>query len=103
MNPRHPMEGASESTTSPVVAAPARVANCRPEWIRLPKAGTLCAWTGLSRSKLNELVLSTPANSHRPPVKSAALRQKGALKGVRLVHLRSLLDFIESNVEQGSR
>jgi len=65
-----------------------------PEFIRLPKTGTLCPYSGLTRSKLNELVLPCPANDHKPPVKSVCLRQKGAIKGVRLIVYRSLIEYL---------
>jgi hypothetical protein len=80
--------------------APTRVVGRLPEWIRLPKGGSSCPWTGLSRSKLNELVLPCESNRFKPPVKSSVLRQRGALKGVRLIHLDSLLRFIEAHVQK---
>lgn len=69
-------------------------ASLRPEFIRLPKSGTHCAWTGLSRSKLNELILPSPLNGHRPPVRSISLRNRNQIKAVRLVVLDSLLAFL---------
>jgi hypothetical protein len=76
-------------TTAPIVAQPTQTATVRPEWIRLPKPGSLCPWTGLSRTKLWELI----ANGH---VRSVCLRKSGAKKGARLVHLASLLSHLES-------
>lgn len=70
-----------------------------PEFIRLPKGGTQCNWTGLSRSKLNELILPTKANKGRPPVKSICLRSEGAAKGCRLISLRSLLCHLDKFVQ----
>ena len=72
-----------------------------PTFIRLPKAGSRCPWTGLSRSKINQLILPCDANGHSPPVKSALLRPKGALKGTRSILLESLLDYIMAHVEGG--
>ncbi|MCX7827388.1 MAG: hypothetical protein N2689_17800 [Verrucomicrobiae bacterium] len=40
---------------------------------------------------MNELILACPANDHKPPVRSVCLRQRGKLKGVRLIHLRSVI------------
>jgi hypothetical protein len=65
-----------------------------PEFLRLPKTGTLCPFTGLTRSKMNELVLPCPQNNHKPPVRSVCLRQKGAAKGVRLVVFKSLMEYL---------
>jgi len=68
----------------------------RPEFIRLPKTGTLCPWTGLSRSKLNELILPSTLNGHRPPVRSVSLRSRGQIRAVRLVCFDSLLAYLRS-------
>jgi hypothetical protein len=76
--------------------------NVTPEFIRLPKPGTLCRWTGLSRSKLNELILPSPVNSFKPPVRSLSLRNRGQLKAVRLIVLDSLLSYLHSLLEQQS-
>jgi len=72
----------------------------RPEFIRLPLHG-LCPWTGLSRSKLNELILPNPANGFRPPVKSVSLAPLGKTKGVRLIYLESLLDCLHRHSQGG--
>ena len=72
-----------------------------PTFIRLPKAGSRCLWTGLSRSKLNQLILPCDANGHSPPVKSVPLRPRGALKGTRLILLESLLDYLLEQLEGG--
>ena len=73
-----------------------------PEFIRLPKPGTLCRWTGLSRSKLNELILPSPLNSFKPPVRSLSLRNRGQIKAVRLIVLDSLLGYLRGLLEQQS-
>jgi hypothetical protein len=67
-----------------------------PRFLRLPPPGALCPISGLSRSYLNELILPTPRNSFKPPVKSYVLRQRADCKtGVRLVDARSLFDYVE--------
>ena len=76
--------------------------NVMPEFIRLPKPGTLCRWTGLSRSKLNELILPSPLNSFKPPVRSLSLRNRGQIKAVRLIVLESLLGYLRGLLEQQS-
>lgn len=50
-------KGGSFFVTQPTGAVNS-VIPVRPEFIRLPRAGVLCAWSGLSRSKLNDLILS---------------------------------------------
>lgn len=74
-------------------------ANLRPEFLRLPKTGTLCPVTGLSRSYLNGLILPTEANGHCPPVKSVCLRQRGAKKGVRIIACAALLEYLYAHLE----
>jgi hypothetical protein len=64
----------------------------RPEFIRLPKTATLCPWSGLSRSKMWDVLVQ----GH---VKTVCLRRKGAAKGTRLVHLESLMSYLNSLVE----
>jgi hypothetical protein len=46
-------------------------------------------FTGFSRAKLYELA----ANGK---IRSVSIREPGAIKGTRLFHLKSILDFIES-------
>lgn len=72
-----------------------------PVYIRLPRPGQYCSWTGLSRSKMNQLILPTDANGHKSPVASASLNQEGTRRGTRLISLESLLTYIAANVEGG--
>lgn len=79
---------------------PGRIgAQLRPEFLRLPKPGTLCPLTGLGRSYLNSLILPTDANGHRPPVASICLRKRGAKKGVRLLVYDSLASYLRAHME----
>ncbi len=89
------------ATTTTAVQANDQTA-ITPEFIRLPKPGTLCRWTGLSRSKLNELILPSPLNSFKPPVRSLSLRNRGQIKAVRLIVLESLLGYLRGLLEQQS-
>ena len=90
------------ATTTTSAAQTGNPLNVTPEFIRLPKPGTLCRWTGLSRSKLNELILPSPLNSFKPPVRSLSLRNRGQVKAVRLIVLDSLLGYLRSLLEQQS-
>lgn len=74
----------------------------RPEFLRLPKPGTLCPHTGLTRSALNELILPTPRNDFKPPVRSFCLRQKGKRTGIRLIDYASLVQYIREHEAVGS-
>lgn len=58
-----------------------------PIWIRAPKGETE-HYTGFTRAKLYELAA-------KGLIRSASIRAPGGTKGVRLFHLRSVLDFVE--------
>ena len=79
-------------TTSAIAAPTVQVA--RPEFIRLPRAGTVCPWTGLGRTYLFMLC-------KEGKVRSVSLRKEGAPRGVRLIHLTSVLEYIEKAANQG--
>jgi hypothetical protein len=68
----------------------------KPEFIRLPKPGTAEPYSGLKRSKLNELILPSEANGFKPPVRSICLRNRGQQKGVRLIVFDSLMGYLRS-------
>jgi hypothetical protein len=57
-----------------------------PIWIRSPKSGN-DHYTGFSRSKLYTLATA----GH---IRSVSIREPGQVKGVRLFHLASVLDYI---------
>lgn len=63
----------------------------RPEFVRLPPVRGRCPISGLCRSTLNNLVLGD-----NPPVKSVVLRRRGALRGIRLINVDSLLTYLHS-------
>jgi len=56
-------------------------------WIRMPTRG-YCPYTGLSRAHFYRLI-------SEGKIKSSNLRRPGQLRGVRLVWLPSVLDYIE--------
>jgi hypothetical protein len=86
---------AAMADSSEDAIASIRDTGARPEFIRLPKSPGRCAWTGLSRASLNELVLGPGAK-----VESVVLRRKGASRGIRLIHLDSLLTFLHGAMAQ---
>ena len=63
------------------------------KWIRLPTKGH-CPHTGLSRAAFYELI---KANQ----IKSACLKKPGALRGIRLVWLPSVMAYLERHVTGG--
>ena len=65
-----------------------------PLYIRLPPQGQKCPHSGLTRSKLNELILPTPRNNFRPLVKSLNSCPPGKERGVRLIIWASLKAYL---------
>ena len=61
-------------------------ANGRPEWIRPPKSG-LEFYSGFSRARLYQ-------GAKDGDFRSVSIRKPGQVKGTRLFHLQSILDFI---------
>jgi site-specific DNA recombinase len=83
-----------QQTNPPTNQPPSGDGGGGPVYIRLPKPGEKCPITGLSRAKLNELILPNERNHYDPPVASKSLRKAGAQKGVRLVLLESLMQYL---------
>ena len=57
-----------------------------PVWIRSPKAGPE-HYVGFTRAKLYEL-------AGKGDIRTVSIREPGRVKGVRLFHLGSILDFV---------
>ena len=74
----------------------------KPEFIRLPKGGTRCPYTGLSRSKMNQLVLPCKENDFKPAVESKVLRKRGTIRGTRLIVFDSLMGYL-NGLDDGGR
>lgn len=60
----------------------------------MPKPGAVCPWTGLGRSYLYQL-----ANEGK--IKTIALRKRGASRGVRLIVLDSVLQYLRGIARAG--
>ena len=92
--------GGQPGHTTALVAAPAPVTafQPQPEFIRRPKRGQ-CPITGLTRSKLYDLISPNEGNGFKPPVKSVSLRKPGQTKGTRLIVLQSLLAYLRGELE----
>ena len=60
----------------------------------MPRYGTACPYSSLSRSAVDLLVRPQPKNDYRPPVKSKIFRAEGKGKGIRLVEYASLMSFL---------
>lgn len=59
-----------------------------PVWIRAPRNGGTEHFTGLSRARLYQ-------GAADGEFRSVSIRKPGQVKGTRLFHLQSILDFIE--------
>lgn len=70
------------------------------EWLRLPKAGTRCTISGLSRTGLCELTVACERNNFRPPVRSVLIKKRGAQRGVRLIDKNSLASYLNRLAEE---
>lgn len=67
-----------------------------PTYIRPPLNGGRCPHCGLTRSAIYELIMPSPENGYHPPVSSRVLKKhKGAERGIRLVHFKSLMDYLD--------
>lgn len=90
--PKREWEQTTQPPTVPAVVNGATHIN--PEFIRLPKAGSRCPITGLSRTSLVELV-------DKGVVKAVKLRKRGSLRGITLLVRESLLGYLHSLVMEG--
>jgi hypothetical protein len=66
-----------------------------PAFIRVPRSGSRCPISNLTRTAIDKLTRAQPDNDFRPPVKSRVLKARGATRGVRLVEVQSLLNYLE--------
>ena len=89
---------APQNTTRPMPAKARELlqdqANGMPVWIRPPKHGVQFH-CGLSRAKLYE-------GAGKGYFRSVSIREPGQVKGTRLFHLQSILDFIARCEQEGT-
>ena len=69
----------------------------KPEYIPIPRTGTKCPYSGLSRSGIYNLIGPNKANGDKAVVKSTRVKQRGKTRGRRLVHYKSLMAYLNSN------
>jgi len=88
----------AQPTTRPVPAKARELlqdqSNGLPVWIRSPKQGVEF-YSGFSRAKLYE-------GAGKGHFRSVSIREPGQVKGTRLFHLQSILDFIARCERQGT-
>lgn len=81
------MKATTKTQRPGAFVAPSQAESVEAEFLRVPAAAKL---SGLSRSHLYELLKTGE-------VKSACIRRRGAVRGIRLIHRDSLTSFILSN------
>jgi hypothetical protein len=64
----------------------------KPEFLPLPRPGTVCPVCGLGRSFLYQLI-----NDGR--IQSVSLRQRGKARGKRLIVADSVLEYLRSQIQ----
>jgi hypothetical protein len=75
---------------SPLSSGAGELRGFQPPYVRLPRPGARCPWTGLSRGTMNELILGPDA-----PVRSLVITRPGAHRGIRLIEFASLLQYLD--------
>jgi hypothetical protein len=80
-----------DTTTSTISETTQRCDRLQPEWVRVPDAMRFC---GIGRSRLYELI-------EKRKIRSVCLRKSDKLRGIRLVSIPSLRDFISSFERDG--
>jgi hypothetical protein len=81
--------------------SPGSSGDIRPVWIRLPKKGSRCPFSGLSRTSLNELILPCEANGGKPPVRSFCQKvRRDQIRGTRLVSYDSLMAYLSAQADK---
>ena len=71
-----------------------------PPFIRLPRDGERCPWTGLTRAWINKLIFPAEGTNDPPRVRSFELVDPGKSRGVRLIDFASLMSYIRSQASQ---
>lgn len=74
--------------------ASTQTAGPTPTYIRLPRPGSRCPHTGLSRTTLAELTRPCERNGFRAPVPAKEIRAKHSRRGIVLIPLADLLAYL---------
>src|SRR5208283_2406877 len=83
-----PLEKGQTATPDDAAACASQLQMLQPRFIRLPKPGTLCPFTGLSRTQIYLMCKSGKVKSH-------SLKRRGTCRGVRLIDFQSLVAAIQ--------
>ena len=70
----------------------------KPEYISVPRTGTKCAYCGLSRSGIYNLIGTNKANGDKAVVASSVVSLPGRSRGRRMVRYDSLMEYLNARV-----
>lgn len=70
----------------------------KPEYIPVPRTGTKCPHSGLSRSGIYNLIRPNKANGYKAVVASCVVRLPEKTRGRRMVRLASLMEYLDAGV-----
>jgi len=70
----------------------------KPQYISIPRTGTKCSISGLSRSGIYNLISPTKANGHKVIVASSEVKLPGKKRGRRMICYESLMRYMRSGV-----
>ena len=70
----------------------------KPQYISIPRTGTKCSISGLSRSGIYNLISPTKANGHKVVVASSEVILPGKKRGRRMICYESLMRYMRSGV-----
>ena len=84
-----PLGSQKATTPNDTAASVSHITTLQPRFIRLPRSGTLCPFTGLSRTQMWGFIKDGRVKSH-------SLKRRGTCRGVRLIDFGSLLQAIET-------
>jgi hypothetical protein len=83
-----PLEKSQTATPDDAAACVSQLQMLQPRFIRLPKPGALCPFTGLSRTQIYLMCKSGKVISH-------SLKRRGTVRGCRLIDFQSLVAAIQ--------
>jgi hypothetical protein len=72
-----------------------------PIYIRLPRSGKLCPYSGLTRSYMNYLTIPNKTNNFTPLVVSRIIKIPPSRRAVKLIDYASLMGFLRSAGQAG--
>lgn len=85
-----------QATPSDTAVRVSQTPRMEPRFVRLPRSGQLCPFTGLSRTQIYQLCKTGKVKSH-------SLKQRGTCRGVRLIDFQSLVAAVQDYNDAGEQ